>query len=106
MTAPMIPPGDSCPLCDPWCPHEDQHLECLLREAVGGVGHVIDHSYWCVAQGDPDAGLPRWHSALCVSALIDTFGTAAVCAGNIPPVPLDLVCFLAGVPFPTERIIR
>lgn len=103
MTAPMIPPGDSCQLCDPWSPHDDQHVECLLRDAIGGVGHVLDHSLWCVVEGDPDAGLSKRESALCVSVLIDTFGTSAVCAADIPPVPLDLVCLLAGVAPPSER---
>jgi hypothetical protein len=98
----VIDPAESCPLCDAWSTSDVLHPECLLREAVGGVGHVLDHSLWCVAYADPDAGLAKRHSARCVALLIDLFGTEAVVAGDIPGIPLDLVCTLADVPLPTE----
>jgi hypothetical protein len=98
----VIDPAESCPLCDAWSNSDEAHRECLLREAVGGVGHVLDHSLWCVVRSDPDAGLAKRHSARCVALLVDLFGADAVVAADIPSIPLDLVCTLAEVPLPTE----
>lgn len=98
----MIDAAESCPLCDAWANTDVMHRECLLREAVGGIGHVLDHSLWCVLRSDPDAGLAKRHSAVCVALLVDLFGAEAVVAGDIPGVPLDLVCTLADVPLPTQ----
>lgn len=39
------------------------HRACMLREVIGGIGHLIAHDYWCVVHGDPDAGLTRRQSA-------------------------------------------
>jgi hypothetical protein len=39
------------------------HLECGLREVIGGIGHLTNHEYWCQAMGDPDAGLTYRESA-------------------------------------------
>lgn len=40
------------------------HRECMLREVIGGIGHLIAHQYWCVQQHDPDGGLTYRQSAL------------------------------------------
>lgn len=39
------------------------HRECQLRSAVGGIGHLLDHDFYCRDVG-PDAGLPYRVSAL------------------------------------------
>jgi len=39
------------------------HNECQLREALGGIGHLIAHDYWCLQMHDPDAGLTSRQSA-------------------------------------------
>lgn len=31
------------------------HIECSLRSVLGGYGHHINHEYWCLKMGDPDA---------------------------------------------------
>lgn len=46
------------------------HRECQLRVALGGIGHLEDHAYWCGKQGDPDGGRTSRQSALEVWALI------------------------------------
>lgn len=43
-----------------------EHRECSLRGVLGGIGHQIDHDYWCTQRGDPDAGLGYRASALMV----------------------------------------
>ena len=50
------------------------HRECMLREVVGGIGHVIAHEYWCSQQGDPDAGLTYHQSAILVDAYVHVVG--------------------------------
>jgi hypothetical protein len=47
------------------------HFECGLRFAVGGIGHLTDHDFWCGVIGDPDAGLSYRESALQVRAWVD-----------------------------------
>lgn len=42
------------------------HRSCMLREVLGGIGHLIAHEYWCEQKHDPDAGLTRRQSALLV----------------------------------------
>lgn len=42
------------------------HRSCMLREVMGGIGHLIAHEWWCVQHHDPDAGLTRRQSALLV----------------------------------------
>lgn len=32
------------------------HRECLLRNMLGGIGHLENHNYWCNQVGDPDGG--------------------------------------------------
>lgn len=45
------------------------HIECGLREVMGGIGHHLDHAYWCGEQHDPDGGLSYRESARRVWAL-------------------------------------
>lgn len=53
------------------------HLECLQREVMGGIGHLIAHDYWCTQHHDPDAGLTRRQSARLVQAFFYILGTDA-----------------------------
>jgi hypothetical protein len=46
------------------------HPECLLRETQGGIGHHLNHEYWCVQMGDPDGGVSYRESARRVWKLI------------------------------------
>lgn len=39
------------------------HEECALREVIGGIGHLLNHEYWCIKMHDPDAGLTYRESA-------------------------------------------
>lgn len=41
-----------------------QHRECALRSVMGGIGHAVDHVYFCRGLLGPDAGLPYRASAL------------------------------------------
>lgn len=50
------------------------HAACLLRNAIGGIGHLIAHNYWCVQKGDPDAGLTYYQSARLASEYINLIG--------------------------------
>ena len=78
-----------CPLCGtsvcPPLPHTqiqvggDEatpiHPECGLRMALGGIGHLTDHDYWCTQMHDPDMGLSPYESALAVQRwVISTHG--------------------------------
>ena len=40
------------------------HRECSFRSVIGGIGHHLDHAYWCKQRGDPDGGRTRRQSAL------------------------------------------
>ena len=40
------------------------HRECLLRNVMGGIGHLEDHNYWCNEKHDPDGGRTYRQSAL------------------------------------------
>lgn len=40
------------------------HRECGFRSVMGGIGHLIDHEFWCKVIGDPDAGRSYRESAL------------------------------------------
>lgn len=82
--------SDVCLLCDEpigpvpvtesdqtWAPTEAlrvgpgaAHRACLLREVMGGIGHLTDHAYWCRLKEDPDGGLSRLESALAVWDLV------------------------------------
>lgn len=58
--------------------HERQvHVECGLRDVVGGWGHLTDHVYWCRLMHDPDGGLPLRESALRVWAWVNDHGVEA-----------------------------
>jgi hypothetical protein len=46
------------------------HTECILRSVVGGIGHHLDHDYWCKQMHDPDGGRSLRQSAREVAALI------------------------------------
>jgi hypothetical protein len=52
----------------------------MLRDAMGGIGHLIAHEYWCSMRGDPDAGLSKYQSA----RLVDSFFNIV---GNRPVIP-------------------
>lgn len=43
-----------------------QHRECGLRGVLGGIGHLVDHAYYCRSEYGPDAGLSYRLSALLV----------------------------------------
>lgn len=60
------------------------HRACMLREVVGGIGHLIAHEYWCTGEiSDPDAGLERWQSARLVELYVELVGVdAAVRTGH------------------------
>lgn len=40
------------------------HRECALRAVDGGIGHHVDHDFWCSDVGDPNGGLSYRQSAL------------------------------------------
>lgn len=46
------------------------HRECLLRSAMGGIGHLENHAHWCKEMGDPDGGRTFRQSALEVDAWV------------------------------------
>lgn len=62
-----------CQLCEePIAAGEDSrpigdgvaHRECLLRNVLGGIGHLEDHVRWCLGAHDPDGGRTYRQSAL------------------------------------------
>lgn len=86
------PVGELCGLCvEPIEPdhqgvYEDgrpQHRECTLRKAVGGIGHLTDHLFWCMNMRKPDAGLSYRESALAVWSHVDRNGLRAPGRGII-----------------------
>ena len=50
------------------------HRECLLRDVMGGIGHLTDHVYWCHEMHDPDGGRTLRQSALEVDAWLHEHG--------------------------------
>jgi hypothetical protein len=71
------PTGESCVFCEERIEHNHQgsfigsehglapvHKECSLRMVMGGIGHLQNHSHWCVEMHDPDGGRTRRQSAL------------------------------------------
>jgi len=56
------------------------HRECMLREVMGGIGHLIAHEYWCTQRHDPDGGLTRRQSSLLVDAYVHVMGVDAAAA--------------------------
>jgi hypothetical protein len=84
---PIVPPFDSCVYCEEpllgnvapgviGTPEgiRHGHIECSLREVLGGIGHLIAHDYWCTERHDPDAGLTYRQSALLVDAFVRAVG--------------------------------
>lgn len=47
------------------------HRECSLRSVLGGIGHHLDHAYWCKEKHDPDAGMTFRQSAKAVARMVD-----------------------------------
>lgn len=75
-------PTDTCRFCDPHPPlgtfdPRDQHPECGLRSAVGGIGHLTNHAYWCLVVNDPDAGMTYRQSAIQVARWVEEYGLDA-----------------------------
>ena len=57
------------------------HWQCALREVIGGIGHLIAHSFWCLGNmKDPDAGLTRRQSALLVAEYVRVVGVEEAAA--------------------------
>jgi hypothetical protein len=54
------------------------HYQCMLREVMGGIGHLVAHEWWCLQHHDPDAGLTYRQSALMVDAWVHIVGTEPV----------------------------
>lgn len=50
------------------------HQECVLRSVVGGIGHILDHEFWCLTIGDTDMELGYRESALRVAAWVNEHG--------------------------------
>lgn len=50
------------------------HRACLLRNVLGGIGHLTDHATWCIDNQDPDAGLSYRESALKVDDWVAQHG--------------------------------
>jgi len=75
-----------CPLCDdpePVLPVEAgeskvdgllTHRDCLLRVVLGGIGHLENHSFWCVGMHDPDGGRTARQSGIEVAAWVRAHG--------------------------------
>ena len=91
---------DRCELCHPTLPagvvfQPDKHPECGLRLAVGGIGHLTNHDYWCCVAADPDMGLTWRESSVLVAAWVREHGIhAAVAIGpdcdtdsDVPALP-------------------
>jgi hypothetical protein len=58
------------------------HRICMLRDVIGGIGHLIAHPYWCDERNDPDAGLSRYQSARLVQTWVEVVGTPAEVVGT------------------------
>jgi hypothetical protein len=50
------------------------HWECMLRQVLGGIGHLENHQHWCVEKGDPDGGRTYRTSALEVAQWVEARG--------------------------------
>jgi hypothetical protein len=48
------------------------HRSCGLRMALGGIGHLTHHAYWCKEKHDPDMGLSYRESSLRVNRWIQS----------------------------------
>ena len=92
------PVTDSCPLCDKWCDVGPTHRACALRDVIGGIGHLIDHTRYCVRDADPDAGMTYRESALCVMAVCERLGVELIVNDALTGrIGLDVVRGWAGV---------
>jgi hypothetical protein len=79
----------TCVMCGEWIGPSDEtvrvatvedhaaqaHRECMLRNVMGGIGHLTDHVLWCVSRGDPDGGHTYRESALLVDEWVREHGT-------------------------------
>ena len=76
-----------CPLCDTDIGHDTgaqsigtpegprmAHRVCLLRNVMGGIGHLTDHDQWCEVMCDPDMGLTYYESAVLVDEWVAAHG--------------------------------
>lgn len=71
-----VPPGLVCMSCEEAIVEGENgaimptgfatHRECALRSALGGIGHLVDHGFYCRGELGPDAGLSYRLSALLV----------------------------------------
>jgi hypothetical protein len=68
---------------------QQAHRECLLRSALGGIGHHEDHAHWCVEMGDPDGGRSFRESAREVMALLAVIGPDQLARQAAVPPPSD-----------------
>jgi len=59
------------------------HRECMMRNVMGGIGHLTNHAYWCTQMHDPDGGMTPRESALAVDAWIEAHGVVA--AASVDP---------------------
>ena len=50
------------------------HRECSLRGVLGGIGHHLNHTYWCGERHDPDGGFTYRESSLQVWQLVVELG--------------------------------
>jgi len=76
-----LSPYRTCILCneivmEPVSEVQPTHRSCSLRNVMGGIGHLMAHEYWCVQQGDADAGLTYRQSARMVDAYVQIVGIA------------------------------
>lgn len=56
------------------------HRECRLRNALGGIGHLMDHAHFCLEMHDPDAGMTYRESAKLVDVWVMLRGVDAAAA--------------------------
>jgi hypothetical protein len=49
----------------------DSHRECMLRNVLGGIGHLLDHAHFCKGELGPDAGLDYRTSSLMVDIWVN-----------------------------------
>jgi hypothetical protein len=65
------------------CNGRPAHNECMVREALGGIGHLEDHAHWCGQMGDPDGGRTYRESAREVMAWVQRHGTVSEVADAV-----------------------
>lgn len=76
-----MPDPETCAFCAPQAGAtfnpQEQHRECAMRAALGGIGHLTNHDFWCVVVGDPDAHLGYRESAMLVWQWVSEYGLDA-----------------------------